>query len=290
MRWLALAALLLGCGAAGPGFAEGDAGDDDTGDDGDDDSGDDDSGDDDPACARGEQECPWLACSEPGAPSGRTWLGTPDDPWEGWCAQDVEGGGWTLLLVSSDDGQETWTWDRRDLWAADGASLGDLDERDRDLRSPALGLLPIGALLFVHRPSDVTARYDLGGAGTLGQRLAAPEADCDPVGVPLAGGSLDPDAPGLCDSDLYLNPADLDGASCGVPEPHRSDAWGPAWSVGGNDGCPLDDPGEASSLGPSSLEDPSLEYGAAAPAVGFGRALGLNTQPGTRDRMEVWGR
>jgi hypothetical protein len=205
----------------------------------------------------------------------------------------LEADGWTLLLISADDGQDTWTWAARDLYGPGGAMVGSLDRRDRDLRSPAIGEVVVGELLFVHRPSAITARYLLpGAAATLANHLGGGDADCEPEAIPLAGGTLEDPAGALCDTGLYLNPADLDGLGCDLPEPHRSDAWGPAWSVGGNDGCPLDDVGETGSLGPASLEDPTVEYGLAEPAIGFGRALGLNTgQAGSgQNRMEVYAR
>ncbi len=259
--------MLFGCPDRG-GFAEADD------DDADEPADDDDSGDALPDSCEGEV--------------GRLDVSVAGEPFEAWCEGELHGGGWMLLMVASDDGQDTWTWAARELWAADGRSVGTLDDLTADLRSPALGLLPIGELLFVHRPSDATARYALPTSAPLPAQLPA-EPDCAPIGLPLVAGDL---GPGLCDTALYLSPADLDGVDCDVPEPHRSDAWGPAWSVGGNDGCPLDDVGETGSLGPSALEDPTVEYGLAAPAVGFGGAIGLNTgAAGTgANRMEVYGR
>lgn len=267
MRWLVPFLLLLGCPEPVPGFARGD--DDDA------------AGEDDDDAA--PEDLP-DACEEAGAVRVRL----ADQAFDAWCEDGLHGGGWMLLLVSADDGQDTWTWAARSLWDAVGASVGGVQPGPADLRSPALGLKPIGELLFVHRPSDVTALYALPATAPLPEQLPA-EADCSPQPLPLVAGSL---GAGLCDTDLYLSPADLDGVDCDVPEPHRSDAWGPAWSVGGNDGCPLDDVGETGSLGPSALEDPAVEYGLAEPAVGFGRALGLNTGvPGSgQNRIEVYGR
>ncbi len=81
----------------------------------------------------------------------------------------------------------------------------------------------------------------------------------------------------LCSTDLFFNAQDHDGSlSC---QTGSNDAHGPVWSTGNGlidvDGCPFDDPGTSGALGASSSPDPDLEY----PAIGFGRALNLNTAP-----------
>ncbi len=247
-------------------------------------------------------DCPVTSCVDlfaqrPDAPDGLYWLDPDADgaPFRTRC----DDGGWTLLLVTADDGQDTWTWDARDLWTTDESVIGDVDALDRDFKSPALHELPFRELKFRHLPSEHWMTYEAGDGGTslagLLSHVGGPVCWTAGEGFSPVDGSLA--LAGLCDDNLYLNPVDQDGdAGCDPAEPHRSDAWGPAWSGGGNDGCPFDDVGELTGLGPSSLEDPSLEYGAApsdvSRGIGFGQALGLNTgEIGTgQNRMEVLAR
>jgi hypothetical protein len=272
---------------------------------------DDDAADDDDSalpCLPGSWvECPVVSCAalfeqRPDAPEGLYWLDPAQDgaPFRTRCEAAIEGGGWTLLLVTADDGTNTWTWNARDLWTSDTSVVGDPEQLDRDFKSLALHELPFRDLLFRHLPSQHHLVYgDVNDGGTsLGGLLSY-------IGGPVcwdAGGGHAPTAgtvslDGLCDDTLYLSPIDQDGdAGCDPEQPHRSDAWGPAWSAGGNDGCPFDDVGELSGLGPSALEDPAVEYGAppaeVSRGVGFGQALGLNTgEPGSgENRMEVLAR
>lgn len=88
----------------------------------------------------------------------------------------------------------------------------------------------------------------------------------------------------LCNTDLYFNGRDEDhrcGSTIG------QDTFGPHWSVSNNRGCPMDDPGITSSLGPSALTG-NREYQGATAAVGFGGALNLNINPRNAGRNYMW--
>ena len=200
-------------------------------------------------------------------------------PYEVACLMDsvYDGGGWTLTAVSSDDGQDTWTWNNRAYWDTDMTTFGSLVARNEDFKSPAHHEVSASDLLFVHAPSGEWAAYN--GANPsddalsdfLG-RVAQETCYANGVGgIPMSEGSITASG-SLCSTSLYINGADHDGIQgCGV-DSAPDHAHGPHWSAGGNDGCPLDDPGESGGFGPVA-SFPTTEWG----AVGFGRALSLNT-------------
>jgi hypothetical protein len=172
----------------------------------------------------------------------------PDGPdgrpaFEVLCEMDLAGGGWTLALVSSDDGQDTWTFDDAALWT-NGATLGAASEANRDLKSPAATTVPLTDLLFVHQPSGVFAAYaDVVGSAvpfTAFMSTSSPSPVCGPgpgQGIAMTDGTLatgaEP-APVLWDTALYFNRGDLDGTagSCGDLASAFNDAtWGPTWNA-----------------------------------------------------------
>ena len=53
----------------------------------------------------------------------------PNAPYQAQCLMDTsyDGGGWTLVAVSSDDGQDTWTWNNRNYWDTDTTTFGSLN-------------------------------------------------------------------------------------------------------------------------------------------------------------------
>ena len=297
---LLLLLLITSCADGGGSFDRGESSEPD-----DDDASPDDDDATDVPCLLGEAaDCPAASCAEllqlrPELSSpGVWWLDATNTPFRARCELDPAGGqAWTLLLVSADDAIDTWTWSGRGIWT-DSATVGSLDALDTDFKSEALAQLPVADLAFRHHPSGAWVEYaGIGDRMPLGEHLDI-EVPCWQPGEGIAptGGDVEL-LDGLCDPNLYLNAVDQDGdAGCGPPEPHRSDAFGPAWSAAGNDGCPFDDVGELSSLGSSALEDPAIEYGAAPDGVsrgiGFGQQLGLNSgAPGSgENRMEVWGR
>lgn len=209
------------------------------------------------------------------------------EPFEVYCDLSTEGRGWTLVLVASDDGRNTWTMDERARLTTDTTPVGTLDEPNKDFKSPAYHLLPFEDLLFVHHPSGVWAMYDgVGdGSGTLPDLIAAvpyPNCDLDMAdnGFELTAGTLTKRG-NLCDTDLYFNIGDHEQGEeyCRNLESSWNHAtFGPAWSGGFNDGCPFDDP-SITGIGPSN-QCPSCDPGTSATEVrslGFGAAAGLNT-------------
>lgn len=272
------------------------------------------------ACPRGDTvTCPARSCTEllsmEHGGTGPYWL-DPDgdglDATEVWCDLDVrddganiDAGGWTLVMVSSDDGVETWTWNNRHVWDTDSSTFGALDALQQDFKSATLHTLPFTDILAIHSPSGVWAVYNGVGDGTYSLAdliTAIGDSACyaGDDGYALSAGTLATTtdcslltgkASCLCDTDLYVNPLDADGRDfCETGHSYNNATWGLAWSGRANDGCPLDDPGQQSGLGPSLSEGntdyPSwadYEYYTPTSAtdrevgIGFGAALELNT-------------
>ena len=52
---------------------------------------------------------------------------------------NYDGGGWTLILTSSDDGQDTWTWNNRHYFDTDTTTFGSLTQNCRGTRTVSTG-------------------------------------------------------------------------------------------------------------------------------------------------------
>jgi hypothetical protein len=235
------------------------------------------------------KSCLELKQRAPSTPSGVHTV-DPDgvgsgEPFEVYCEMDKDGGGWTLAMVSSDDGQHTWTWNQRTLMTTNTTLVGDVHQRNKDFKSRALHALPFKDLLFLHAPSGEWAAYASVGNGSMSAAsfMAAINAPvCDPSlagnGYPLTAGTLTKRGL-LCDTDLYFHLGDFDGLGSveycrrARADESQDSTYGPGWNIGYNGGCPFDDPSSAS-FGPDiHPRHVSQEIG----DVGFGFALGLNS-------------
>ena len=210
-------------------------------------------------------------------------------PFEAVCETDLDGGGWTLALTSSDDGQANWTWEDRGKWSHGLEVVGSVNKPHLDFSSPALHRLPFKDLLFVHQPSGIWAAYhNIGqGGGTVAQFLDSPALWCFPAngaGFPMSAGTLKK-AGQLCNTNLYVHGQDVwqpkGYISCASQTDQGSmdHAWGPTWLTwapqsGPYHRCKLgfENPGFEGAMGPVS-SSPKIEGG----ALGFGLALGLNS-------------
>jgi hypothetical protein len=246
-------------------------------------------------CSLGSPSNPAKSCAELKAAGAGDGLFTLDpDGKDGpiaalqtQCNNTRDGGGWTLVAISANDGQNTWTWNNRLLWSTNTTLIGSPTVLNKDFKSAALHVMPFKDLLFVHAPSDVWASYYAVGDGkqSLAQRIGgyANVVCWQPgQGFPLSAGTLKAGGK-LCSSNLFFNAHDHDGnaTQCGDDDP----TFGPSWSASNNGTCPFDDPGLSGGLGPQQA-NPTVEQ---AP-VGFGFGLNLNSgaNGSGANRMSVW--
>ena len=214
------------------------------------------------------QNCPSLDCATilndgHSTGDGFYWIDPEQisSAYEVYCLMDsaYDGGGWTLISVHSDDGQDTWTWNNRGYFDTDTTTFGSLSALNEDFKSPALHDVYMHDLLFVHAPSGIWAGYNdvdsgLGDFGSFVGQIGGPICYSNGEGFLMTSGTLSVTG-NLCSTELFINLEDRDGGSCGSG--NGSHSYGPAWSAHQNSGC-FDDPGAVSGLGPF-VSNPSTE-------------------------------
>lgn len=253
-----------------------------------------------PNCNPDSLQCdPPLSCFHqqmvvPSTQTGVYWIDVdgsgPDsqyDPEQVECHTTKDGGGWTLVFTASDDDVDTWTWNNRAMMANEVGTVGDVNFPEIDYMAAAYHQLPFEDMLFIHQPSNVWAHYGAVSDGTMtvGEVVAgtaSPNCDFNLAGngFELVGGTLTANAT-LCDTDLYFNLGDHEGAIADCEDfgaPANTATFGPVWSSNFGDGCPFDDPAEVG-VGPHGpcgacpAGFASMEFN----GLGYAAALDLNT-------------
>jgi len=227
--------------------------------------------------------CKQILENNPGSPDGFYTIDPdgsgPLEEFECYCDMNTDGGGWTLVTIHSDDGQATWTYNNRALFY-NNATVGNTDDLSQDYKGRGMVELNFTDILFIHAPSAIWAVYNNVGNGTttLGYLINnSPHPYCNnEPGYSMSSGTLSTTGTSLCSTDLYFNVGDYDGQSfsycINLGQQFNDATYGPAWSADQNSGCPFDDPGVFSSMGPD-VRFPDTEQS----PVGFGKAAGLNT-------------
>lgn len=229
------------------------------------------------------KNCKEILENTPGATDG-VYVIDPDgegaiEPFDCYCDMTTDGGGWTLVTVHSDDGQANWTFNNRSLFY-DDIFIGSINQPYLDYKGQGMVQLNFYDVLALHAPSGVwAAYYNVGnGSSSLGSRITNfPFPNCTTSsGCTMSSGTLAVSGTSLCNTDLFFNIGDYDGqysSYClNISNQFNNATYGPAWSVNQNSGCPFDDPGTHSSLGPN-IQSIDTEQS----AIGFGRAIDGNT-------------
>jgi hypothetical protein len=241
-----------------------------------------------PPCSVGDEVCPGISCLDildagEADGDGIYWI-DPDSsgsPYEAYCLMDTsyDDGGWTLISVHSEDDQFNWTWNNRAYMTTDTTTFGDLTVRNEDYKSLALHNVEMDDLLFIHQPSTVWAAYnDVTSSesfgdfiGSFGEEVTYTGSD----GFVQDAGTLSTTG-NMCNTQMFVNPRDHDSGG-------QDGSFGPAWSVASDEGCPLDDNGFLSNLGPNSWHaSDDDEWGVTLSnkfGIGFGWGIGYDGTP-----------
>lgn len=178
--------------------------------------------------------------------------GDEDDAFEVYCDMTRKGGGWTLVGVMADDGNDYWTWNNRVVTYDGVSTTGSLSNLSADFQSQAWHDLPGNEVLFTKAGniSDFLYYPTILSGGTLGDKY--------PNGTNTIVGEFNAsDVSGTwwqetaCSTDYTMSLTHPDSDQHGWSE----GSWGFVWRSSNNEGCNYDD----TFGGLSSATQPTVE-------------------------------
>ena len=204
--------------------------------------------------------CKDLALSDPNAGDGLYEIDPDgaggDVAFEAYCKMNEHGGGWTLIATNAWDGAFNNTK------IIDDSTFGS-PSITSSYKGQTFNTVMFTDILFDNGGGEWALYKDIGsGQETYyAFQAAVPLTNCG-IGTDyewaMSEGNL---ASGkLCNTNLYIHVADWDGGAS--PCTSDEEAYGPAWSVDNNQGCPLDEPERNSFV---SNQDGQNPWGSSTP-------------------------
>ncbi|MEC8381221.1 MAG: MopE-related protein [Myxococcota bacterium] len=225
-------------------------------------------------------DCAALDCLEiltDGSQSGDGlyWISPNNSIYQAYCLMDTsyDGGGWTLIAITADDNQNTWTWNNRHYFDTDTTTFGSPSDLNADFKSPAYHEIAPTDMMFRHRPSNVWVVYGNSGNGAASMASLVgsfPQQTyySNSGGFAKTAGNYNSGGY-ICGSNMAFHACGTDGGS-GCSD--SDDSYGPIFNINYNNGCPFDDTNIHGGLGPDVKST-----GTERQSIGFGSRLNLNT-------------